>query len=135
MNVKELLEASYAGKPPSWTSHIKGRIATKELNQFVRSHKKILDEVFEVLKVSFMFFYEMSIDYMDEDPEEFGDEERDPEGIALAWHEGWTDDFNLDEDPAYQAAIKQIKGEEFDDVISFMNDFIITNAERIVNEN
>lgn len=137
MKLQHLIEVKYAGGPPSWTSDIKGRSWTKELNQFIRTNKKILDEVYEVLKLSFIFFYEMSIDYMDQQPEEYEDEERDPQGIALSWHEGWSSivQDTGDESPAYQAAVKHLEGPDFDDTISYMNDFIITHARHIVNEN
>ncbi len=136
MNVKELFEAKYAGGPPSWTSDIKDQGFWKgDLKQFVKINKKILDEVYEVMEMSFILFYEMSIDYMDEQPWEYSEKNRDPIDMAQAWYEGWTNDFNMEESPAYIAATRKLEGPDFDNALVHMKSFIVTNARHIVNEN
>lgn len=135
MNIKELFEAGLATGPPSWISGIpKRHLMAGGLNEFVRSNIKILDEVFDLMKMSFRFFYYMSIGYMDEQPHEYSEKNRDPQDIAYAWDEGWSNDFSIDESPAYIAAVKHLEGPDFQDVLTYMREFIMDNARHIVNE-
>ena len=132
---QRVTEAKYAGKSPSWIKGIPKRHWTiGGLDKFVTPNKKILDEVFDLMKTSFLFFYEMSIEYMDEQPQEYSDKNRDPMDIAYAWDEGWSNDFSIDESPAYQAAVKHLDGPDLQDVLTYMREFVIDNARHIVNE-
>jgi len=135
MNVKELFEAGLATGRPSWTSAIpKRHLSIGGLDQFVKKNKKVLDEVYQVMSLSYRFFYDMTLDYMDEQPEEYDDHERDPTKIAYAWDEGWNNEFSIDESPEYQAAVKHLDGPDFQDVLGYMKEFIIDNARHIVDE-
>ena len=135
MKIKELLEAGLATGPPSWISGIPKRHWTVGgLDEFVKPNKKVLDEVFHLMNISFRLFYDMSIDYMDEQSQEYSEKSRDPQEIAYAWDEGWSHDFSIDESPAYQAAVKNLDGPDFQDVLTYMREFILDNARHIVDE-
>ncbi len=138
MNVKELFEVKYAGEPPSWTSDIKGYSWTSDEIQFVKTNRKLLDEIYTVVKLSFLMFNDMSLDYMDDNPEEYTAEERDPETMALTWWQSYAEHDVMrfmEDEPEIEARVARLDQDYIRTISSKMAGFIINNAEHIVNEN
>lgn len=135
MKVKEIFEAKYSGHGKGEWAEVLDWVGYRpdKLQEFVKNNQKILKEVFTLMKSSFRMFYDMTIDYMDDIPEDYDEEDRDPEKIASYWWDMFPQD--MEEEPLWQQASAKIGGPEYGDTVRVFGLYITENAKRIAQYN
>ena len=133
MKLSNILEAKYAANESWWDlmprTFAPGTIALK----FAQENKKILGNLFEELKKSFFFFWEMSVDMMDDQPDDYEERHYDAERIASYWWDQYNGNFE-DESHIYDFLSKRVNKSMLDDVMGVMADYIVQHAQKIIDE-
>ena len=135
MKVKQLIEAKYAANESWWDlmpdTFTDGSVAL----QFAQENKKILEKLFIEMKRSFKFFAELSIDMMDDQPDDYEERDYDAEQLAKYWHDQTIDSFALEDESAiYQWLESRVNKTMLTDVMSVMGDYIVRNAQEVFDE-
>ena len=86
MNVKEILEAKHMSHS-KWEM-FKREFLSKPYPEEAKRFVKTVEPLFDELLLSFVFWHDMAIDYMDEQPDDYSPEDRTPEKLADQWVDG-----------------------------------------------
>ena len=97
MNVVDILEAKHMSH--SVFEMFKREFLSRPYPDETKNLVKTVEPLFDELILSYRFWHDMSLDYMDEQPEEYSEDDRQPEATANQWIESiLSQPDNLDQE-------------------------------------
>ena len=127
MNVKDILEAKTLshGKWEQFQYYAKRSLPDNVSRIFASTNFK---PFFEEIMLSFNFFYDMSLDHMDEMPGEYTEKDREPAELAKWWKQIYFDALG-DELTTHNELRNSVPIAVLDTVGSIMMTWIVNNVD------
>lgn len=133
MNVSDILEARYIGQN-TWDQF--QRIFRKWYPSYVATLNSFdFKPYFEELIKSFNVFYDIAIDHMEEFPDEYSEDEKDPKEWAERWYGLYIEDDILtlhDEISTYEELQKQVPQDALVVITQAIGTWIKQNARELI---